>query len=1110
MRLIRLSLWILATLALVATPFHVAPAQRASDSLEIGFRNPPPSARPRTWWHWTASNVTKEGITKDLEWMKRVGIAGFQLADVAAGGGQTVTQKIVFGTPEWLDAVRHAAAEADRLGLEMDLFASPGWSLTGGPWVKPAQAMKKLVWSDTIVQGPRHISVMLPHPPTNNGPIRDLRRGGNTSADPTFYGDDAVIAYRTPADERDVAAMRPTVRTNAGSVDGAALLDDDLNTSFTVQPPPDGGPAWIQLTFAEPITVRAVSLASRGSGIPFGRVLASENTDGVHFRTILTLPGAQQYRPSGVRTYDVPETKARVLRLEITGGPPSPADVMAQARPQPVREYVLTEFVPHTAGRVHRWEEKAGFNFLFEYESQPTPAQPATSVVPRADVVDLTSRMKPDGTLDWDVPAGRWTVMRFGRSLTGAKNRPAVPAASGYEVDKLNHAHVEQYLRDYTAPIAQALGPLYGKSLRHVLLDSWEAGIQNWTDDMIAKFRVRRGYDPTPFLPALAGRVVESAEASDRFLWDFRRTLVDMFAEEHYRTATEFLHKQGLHTYSEASGVSLEPLEDALLNKKQVDIPMGEFWFRSLHPWNMYYVDVRGAASSAHVYGKPLVAAESWTGGGYESPYSLKKIGDYWLAQGINRLIFHTSAHQPLDTKPGNTMVGTHINRNITWAEQAAPFMTYLARSSFLLQQGKPVADLLYLLNEGAPSTMPFWGAGLEPAPPTGFDYDYANADALLTRVSVTSDGSLVLPDGVRYRVLVLPQIDRMTLPVLRKIAELVRGGATVVGPRPVRSPSLVGGPESEAEHAALAEEVWGDLDGVDRTRRSYGAGTIVWGQPLATVLSRAGILPDVELARPLDGEIAWIHRRIADADVYYVTTSAALAAELDVRFRVGQREPEIWRPETGRIEEASYSVDSIRTRVRLSMTEHDAFFVVFRRGSEAEARVLPAVTRTTLATVDGPWRVAFAPELGAPPSIVMPQLASWTTSADSGVKYFSGTATYTRTVRVPSSWRPRRIVLSLGDVRDLAEVTVNGLKLPLLWKAPFELDVTGALRPGANQVEIRVTNEWTNRIIGDRTAPPGRTVLAQGGPPPFGARPQIPSPSGLLGPVRFIAVESR
>jgi hypothetical protein len=505
------------------------------------------------------------------------------------------------------------------------------------------------------------------------------------------------------------------------------------------------------------------------------------------------------------------------------------------------------------------------------------------------------------------------------------------------------------------------------------------------------------------------------------------------------------------------------------------------------------------------VYGKPLVAAESWTGGGYESPYSLKKIGDYWLAQGINRLIFHTSAHQPLDTKPGNTMVGTHINRNITWAEQAAPFMTYLARSSFLLQQGKPVADLLYLLNEGAPSTMPFWGAGLQPAPPPGFDYDYTNADALLTRVSVGPDNSLVLPDGVRYKVLVLPPIDRMTLPVLRKVAELARGGATVVGPRPARSPSLVGGAAADAEHAALVEEVWGDLDGVNRTRRGYGSGTVVWGQPLAAVLA-GRVPPDVEFTRPLDGEIAWIRRRTPDADIYYVTSSADRPLELDARFRVAGRQPEIWRPDAGTIERASYSVDSTRTRVRLPMTEHDALFVVFRRSTAAEAHVVPAVTRTTLATLEGPWRVAFAPGLGAPASIVMPTLAAWSASADSGVKYFSGTATYRRTVQVPASWRSRPVLLSLGDVRDLAEVVVNGTTF-VLWKAPFEADVTGALRTGANQVEIRVTNQWTNRLIGDRASP--QTRILSSAPGFFGGTPPLPQ-SGLLGPVRFIAVGSR
>ena len=1094
----------LLLLGALAAPYANVNAQSNADSLESGFRNPPASARPRTWWHWTQSNVTKDGITKDLEWMHRVGIAGAQLADVNAGGGQTVEHKVVFGTPEWLDAVRHAAAEAQRLGLDLDLFASPGWSLTGGPWVKPEQAMKKLVWSEASVQGPRHVVFALPQPPRVNGPIRNLARGGAAS-DPTFYGDDRVIAYRTPADERDVAALHPVVTTHASVVDGTPLLDDDLNTALVVQSPAEGA-AWIQLTLPAPVPLRAISLAARGS-VPVGRLLASD--DGTHFRTLAALPGAQQYRPSGVRTYAFPVTTARIVRLELTGAAPTPAQVMSQAETSPAKEYAITELMPHTGGRVHRWEDKAGFNFLFEYESSPTPTFDASAVIPRADVVDITSHMHADGTLDWDVPPGRWTILRFGHSLTGAKNRPAVPAALGYEVDKLSRAHVEQYLRDYTGPIARALGPLWGTSVRHVLLDSWEAGIQNWTDSMLVEFRARRGYDPTPYLPALAGRVVESAEVSDRFLWDFRRTLVDMFAENHYGAATHFLHAQGIQTYSEASGVSLEPLEDALLNKKQVDIPMGEFWFRSLHPWAMYYADVRGAASAAHVYGKPLVAAESWTGGGYESPYSLKQVGDYWLAQGINRLIFHTSAHQPLDTKPGNTMVGTHVNRNITWAEQAAPFMTYLARSSFLLQQGKPVADLLYLLNEGAPSTMPFWGAGLQPAPPAGYDYDYTNADALLTRLSVAADGTLVLPDGVRYRVLVLPPTDRMTLPVLRKIAELVRGGATVVGQKPVRSPSLVGYPVSDTAFASLAGDVWGDLDGTSRTRRGYGRGTIVWGQTLSDVLAAAHVAPDVAYARPVDGDLAWIHRQAGETAIYYVASPLDHPIDVDVQFRVAGRTPELWHADTGAREPMTWRADSGRTTVRLHLAEHDAVFVVFRRTAASGSNSTPVATHATLATVSGPWTLRFPAGLGAPSSITLATLAPWSANVDSGVKYFSGTASYTRTITAPASWfrRGRALLLSLGEVRDLAEVVVNGTTLPLLWKAPFEADVTRALHPGANRVEIRVTNEWTNRIIGDRAAPESKRVLAPT-PPPLRSAPSIPR-SGLLGPVTIISVDS-
>jgi hypothetical protein len=1084
----------------------LALAQSTSDALEQGFLNPPDSAKPRTWWHWTGGNITKEGITKDLEWMKRVGIAGVQLADVSFGWGQTVEKKIEFGSPEWLDAVRHAASESQRLGLEMAIFSSPGWSLTGGPWVKPEQAMKKLVWSETIVEGPQKFNGKLPQPPSNNGPIRNMGGGGRRQSDSTYYKDSAVIAYCTPMTEVNMADFNPEVTTNIGDINAVALFDDDLNSAVTV-PALKSGPAWIQFEFPHPFTARAITISGR-NGIPVGRVTASE--DGITFRTLVTLPGAQLYRQGRVRTFAFSATTARFYRIELTGSPLDPAATMSQAPSKPAHEYVLTELMIHSGARIHRWEEKAGFSFLFEYESVPTPDVPSETVIQRDSIINLTSKMAPGGSLEWDVPDGKWTILRMGYSLTGAKNRPAKPAGTGYEVDKLSRKHIEAYYQGYFDPIADSLGPLFGKGLQYVLMDSWEAGMQNWTDDMLSEFRSRRGYDPVPYLPALAGRVVESTEVSDRFLWDFRRTLADMFADYHYGALAELLRQRDVGIYAEAAGVSLEIPEDTLLNKSKVDIPMGEFWVRALHPELMYYQDVRGAASAAHVYGKPLVAAESFTGGGYEAPYTLKKVVDYWFAQGVNRIVFHTSAHQPLDTKPGNTMVGTHINRNITWAEQAEPFTNYLARNSFLLQQGQFVADVAYLLNEGAPSTMPIWGAGLKPEPPEGYDYDYVNTDVLLNRMSVSTDGWLVLPDGMSYRVLILPEIDQITVPILRKIRELVNGGAAVLGPRPVKSPSLTGYPDSDSEVQALADELWGDLDGISRTKHVCGKGLVVWGLPIAEVLASLNITKDVEYSKPLDVNLSWLHRRTGDTDIYYIANLTDRPQKIYVRFRVSGKEAELWHPDTGQIEPAEYSIADGRTTVPLHLTERQSVFVVFRRAASSLSRVISPSTRTTLATISGPWDVSFSPNLGAPEKIRFDNLESWTDSANEGVKYFSGTATYTKIIQAPQDWfRPgAKLLLDLGMVMDIAEVSVNSTSLVTLWKVPYQVDVTNALKPGENQLEIKVTNEWTNRLIGDRAAPPDKKVLAAGGPMigGFGGPPPL-AESGLLGPITVVLI---
>lgn len=1081
-----------ATLLLAILCSNVAVGQRL-DSLRAGFKNPPFSAWPRTWWHWTKSNITKDGITKDLEWMKRSGIAGFQLADVNAGSGQTVKDAVVFRSPQWLDAIHHAAAEAERLGLEMAIFSSAGWSLTGGPWVKPEQAMKKLVWSVTTIEGAKPFSGRLPTPPSSEG-AGPLLANNNEKA-PGFYRDVALLAFPAPTDEENNS--RPQITSSNGNEDDGKLLDNDLMTGITLQSGGPGKNAWIQLGYQQPFTAKAITIAGR-RGIPFGRILASD--DGINFRTLTAIPGKSGYRGGNIRTYAFPECTARYYRIECTNVPPRPADVISEAT-TPDTTYSISEIQLHTGARINRWEDKAGFNFLFEYSGVVTPEVPKTSSINPASVIDLTGKMSEDGTLKWNVPPGKWTIMRFGYALTGAKNRPAVPAGLGYEVDKMNPQHVTEYMKAYTGPLMSSLGELYGKRLQYFLMDSWEAGIQNWTDIMPAEFRKRRGYDILPYLPALAGRVIGDAAVSDRFLWDFRRTLVDLIAENHYGAVTGFLHEQGLKTYAEAGGVSLESIEDALLNKKYVDIPMGEFWVRDLHPSSMYYEDVRGAASASHVYGQNLVAAEAFTGGNYESPQTLKNIADYWFTQGVNRLVFHTSAHQPLDTKPGNVMVGTHIHRNITWAEHVKPLTTYFARNSFMLQRGRYVADIAYLLNEGAPATMPFWGGGLQPATPKGYQFDYINADVLLNLMSVDQQGKLILPDGMQYSILVLPQTALMTLPVLKKIQTLVAGGATVIGPKPVHSPGLTAYPAVDDEVRELAVAIWGDLDGISRTKRTYGKGKIVWGLPLDKVLDEAGVVKDVDLNYDND-KVAWTHRRDGNTDIYFVVNRTNDALAVTGSFKVTGKEAELWQSDSGVMEPTAYDMDSMATRVNFSLSANEAVFVVFGNNTSQVSRTVPQKQNIPLSQVKGAWEVSFPKGMGAPEKIQLQQLSSLTQNTNEGVKYFSGTCTYTKVMDVKKEWlKPgQKMVLDLGIVKDMAEVYVNGARVDFLWKAPFLVDITAAVKAGSNKLEIKVTNEWTNRLAGDRDHPDHKVLSSY--PIPFGTRQYELTSSGLIGPV--------
>ena len=738
---------------------------------------------------------------------------------------------------------------------------------------------------------------------------------------------------------------------------------------------------------------------------------------------------------------------------------------------------------------------------LYEFA---TPQVGQGEAIAKSDVIDLTSKMSPDGTLDWTPPSGEWVVLRIGYSLLGITNHPATKEATGLEVDKLNHTYVKDYMDHYLDSYKETVGPsLMGKrGIEYVITDSWEAGAQNWTDDILAQFKKRRGYDPTPWLPVLTGQIVESSEASDQFLWDFRKTIADLTADEHYGQVQASLKARGIGHYGESHESGRAFIADGMEVKKLNDIPMSAMWTQvpgvNKEQYG-YNADDRESASVAHIYGQNIAAAESLTAAAAPwawSPATLKPTADQELLNGINRFVIHESAHQPLvDKKPGLTLgpFGQWFNRNETWAEQAGPWVNYLARSSYLLQQGHFVADVIYFYGEDSNLTAIF--EKKSPDMPAGYGFDYINADGLIHELSV-SDGRITTKSGMNYKLLALdPYSKHMSLPVLRAIYKLVQQGAAVAGEKPTNDPSLA---DDAAEFKKLNDELFGDGGGV----HSVGKGKVYAGQDAGAALKAMNVAPDFDHTKPeSDTRIEFVHRRLPNADIYFLDNRSDHDQTVDATFRVTGKAPELWYAETGKSQPASYRIADRRTTVPLHFGPWGTVFVVFREPAKAAFRTLPKPVESQLATVDGPWNVSFEPGRGAPATATFDKLISWSDSTDAGVKYFSGIGTYTKTIQAPADWfkSGAKLWIDLGDVKNLAVVTVNGKQLGTVWHAPYRVDATSALKPGANDVSIQVINAWVNRLIGDQQ--PGATKYTFADVKPYKANSPL-LPSGLLGPV--------
>lgn len=925
-----------------------------------GFTSPPDSVRPGVYWYFMDGNLSRQAMTADLESMKHAGIGQVIFLEVNVG---VPRGPVDFLSEEWQDLFKHAVKETERLGIELTLGVGPGWTGSGGPWVKPEQSMQHLVAGSIQVVGPVKVDAVLPVPKPRRPFFGErvftesLRQQWES-----YYKDVLVLAFPTPS-------MPQTIMDS----DEKALY---YRAPYTSQP-----------------------------GVkPF-------------------LPASAHYPPSAENAVIDPEK-----------------------------------------------------------------------------VRDLTDHLDTDGRFQWEAPAGNWTIMRFGMRNNGAVTRPAPIPGLGFECNKFSATDFDEHFEAYIGKLISKVGPRKkrgntGWTMLH--MDSWEMGAQNWTAGFREIFKAHRGYDPLRYLPTYTGLVVTDLEQSERFLWDVRWTAQEMVLEQHAMRIKTLGRRHGF-------GLSIEPYDmnpcaDLDLGAL-ADVPMCEFWSIGFG-FNAAFSCIE-AASIAHIMGRPVVAAEAFTADSHEAwqlyPGAIKNQGDWAFCAGVNRLVYHTFAHKPLNEKlrPGMTMgpYGVHWDRGQTWWPLASAYHEYISRCSFLLQQGVAVADILYLTPEGAPhvfrppsSAM----AGNDTLPDRlGYNFDGCSPALLMAHASV-QDQKVIFPGGACYRLLVLPNWETMTPELLDKIESLVAEGAVVIGNPPQKSPSLVNYPQCDVEVRSKAQKLWGDLHRPQGlTERQVGKGRIICGNDLvssdsselypdyqttAALLKKMAVLEDFES----NGPIRYIHRRILGLDLFFVSNRDNRLVDADCVFRIYRGSPELWDPLTGQVRSLpNYDWQEGRTRVPLRFEAHQSFFIVFDKShSVASGAMLshdnfPEIVSIT--DVTGPWTVAFDPHWGGPKSVMFDQLEDWTHRPEEGIRYYSGIAVYRNTFDLLKSAiaSAKTLYLNFSEINGMARVLLNGKELGVLWTAPWRVEMTDAVKPTGNQLEIQIANLWPNRLIGDEQFP--------------------------------------
>jgi hypothetical protein len=1111
------------------------------------FMNPPQDVKINTWWHWLDGNITKEGISRDLEAMKAQGVMQATILNIGLFGDKDFgVSKVKFGSDQWFEMFRWALQEADRLGIKIGAHNCDGWSSSGGPWIKPELSMKQFVWSKTIIKGGQEINVNIKKP-------YSLKN---------FYKDVALIAYKTEETVSSFQASSPIVTLN-DSTDASYVTDGNPVSTVELKK----GDC-INITLSKPLSFNKIAIHPRKSFFwenpdEFSASFTFfVSDDGKHYHEICDFTIKKLNKTEYV---SIPFTKTRFARISL-----SKSNNLNAWLPVEVSELELLKdnekafFSPSIPNILEKVGSVTSAREEFFYTSGSGMNFPSLK-----DILILTDKMSTEGTLQWDAPEGNWTVLRFGYTTTGATNGPATNEGIGLECDKMDTAAVNFHFRSFPHKLIEQAGKYSGNTFKFLLIDSWECSYQDWTAAFPSEFEKRIGYSLIPYLPVLCGEIINSPEESEAVLFDFRRTIAELIEQNYYERFSELCHKEKIELHAEVIyGNSQYPPLDILKSTRCVDLPMYEFWSSTNEKTFIKYKPESGPEfnmpSCAVIgYNKQALGSEAYTGYAHysESPYELKPFGDRAFCSGTNQMILHSYVHQPTDMKPGMTLgqYASHFNRNNLYWQYISEWFNYQSRLQYMLQKGATAQDVLYYLGDQLPQ---FLVTNQSTALPFGYQVNACNFDILKNRVELT-DGKLRLNNTIDYSLLSLPAYPVMDYETLKLIESLVKAGAIIYGPKPLYTLSKTDLSTNIIAFHELADKIWGTVDGITKTENSYGNGKVFWGIAIAEVLKKINLEPDFSTNQLEQNTFQFIHKKNGVMDVYFVANQLDSCVNRECLFRVGEKTPEIWNPENGSvIKPAIFRMENGIVRIPYSLKPFQSVLFVFKPGKPAdfittvsrdnrqifptsmgeENVEIPLITfekvgEAVIAKSSGNYTfqtqnkkslsvkfdkpqemditgfngtIEFEPGFEASiKPIEINTLKSLTEYDNPDIRYFAGNAKYTINFKVPENFVSGEgaIWLNIGKFDAVADISLNNNPLGKIWKPETELNVTGILK-NENQLIITVANVYRNRFIGDFIQYGKVQNLITSSPiSDFLDKDKPLKPSGLMGPLKLIKV---